>query len=107
MHVAILTFNLGTVTKEQFLATCDELAPKLAATPGLVSKVWLADPSANTYGGVYTFRDRAAFDAFARSDFAKGLASNPTVSGMVMRDYSVLEGPTRVTRGLPASAAVA
>jgi len=105
MHIAILTFQLSGMTKEQFLSTCDEIAPVIAAVPGLVSKVFLSDPSANTYGGVYTFVDRAAFDAFARSDFAKGLASNQKMTGVTIRDYAVLEGPTRVTRGLPARAA--
>ena len=40
------------MTKEQFYAACDELAPALATTPGLVSKAWLADPSTNNYDGV-------------------------------------------------------
>ena len=99
MHIAILTFQLKNLTAEQFRTQCDELAPRLADTPGLLSKVWLADATANTYGGVYTWRDRAAFQAFAHSDFAKSLTQNPNLANAALRDFEVLEGPTRVTRG--------
>ena len=41
--------------------------------PGLISKVWLANPATNTYGGVYTWRDRASMEAFARSELFQGI----------------------------------
>jgi hypothetical protein len=103
MHIAILNFHLKGITKEQFYAACDELAPKLAAVPGLISKVWLADPSSNTYGGVYTFRDRAAFEAFVQGELGSSFRQNPGMTELSIRDYSVLQGPTRVTRGLAAA----
>jgi hypothetical protein len=100
MHIAILTFQLVNTTADQFKRQCDELAPILARTPGLVSKIWLADAPGNTFGGVYTWTDRAAFQAFAASAFAKSLTTNPNVTSVTLRDYSVLDGPTSVTRGL-------
>jgi hypothetical protein len=106
MHIAILEFQLKNMTKEKFVSVCDELAPKLAATPGLISKVWLADASTSTYGGVYTFKDRQAFQDFARSDFAQSLATNPNMTELKMRDFDVLEKPTRVTRGMPSAVAL-
>ncbi len=102
MHIAILSFHLKNTTPEQFKKQCDELAPALAQVPGLISKVWLADATGNTYGGVYTWRDRAAFQAFAQSDLAKTMFNNPSIVDVTTRDYAVLEGPTKVTRGLAA-----
>ena len=32
-------------------------------------------------------------------------ATNPTITNVTLRDYAVLEGPTRVTRGLPGAVA--
>ncbi len=107
MHIAILTFQLNNTTHDDFRAQCEQLAPELAKLPGLISKVWLADPTGNTYGGIYTWRDRAAFQAFAQSDFVKSLASKPSIKNVTVRDYAVLEGPTRVTRGLPSASATA
>jgi quinol monooxygenase YgiN len=100
MHIAVVSFRLKDMTHEQFAATCDELAPAYAAAPGLVSKVWLSDPTGNTYGGVYTWRDRSAFQAFAESALAKQVMTHPNFTDLVVRDFAVLEGPTRVTRGL-------
>jgi quinol monooxygenase YgiN len=102
MHIAILNFHLKNTTPEQFKKQCDELAPALAQIPGLVSKVWLADSTANTYGGVYTWKDRAAFQAFAQSDLAKAMLNNPSLADVTIRDFAVMEGPTKVTRGLAA-----
>jgi quinol monooxygenase YgiN len=100
MHIAVVSFRLKDMTHEQFAATCEGLAPAYAAAPGLVSKVWLSDPTGNTYGGVYTWRDRSAFQAFAESDLAKQVMTHPHFTDLVVRDFAVLEGPTRVTRGL-------
>ncbi len=102
MHIAILNFHLKNTTPDQFRKQCDELAPALAQIPGLISKVWLADTAGNTYGGVYTWQDRAAFQAFIQSDLAKMALNNPSVVDVTVRDYAVLEGPTKITRGLVA-----
>src|SRR5262245_58592528 len=100
MHIAVINFHLSGITRDQFYAACEDVAPEFAAIPGLVSKVWLADPSSNTYGGVYAFRDRAAFEAFTQGDLARSMQTNPSMTKLSIRDYAVLDAPTRVTRGL-------
>jgi Putative mono-oxygenase ydhR len=83
------------------------LAPQFAALPGLISKVWLADPTSNTFGGVYMWQDRAACEAFTRSELFRGVASHPHLSNVASRGFDILEEPTRQTRGLPARPAAA
>jgi hypothetical protein len=61
MHVQIVNFNLKGIADAQFREACDQLAPAFAAVPGLISKVWLADPSTNTYGGVVSLAARGCF----------------------------------------------
>jgi quinol monooxygenase YgiN len=100
MHVQVVNFQLKGATEEQFRAECDNLAPAFAAIPGLISKVWLADGASNTYGGVYTWNDRAAMQAYLASDLFAAVKSHPAFSGVTSRDYGVIEGPTSVTRGL-------
>lgn len=100
MHIAVVNFRLRNMTHEQFAAACDDLAPAFAAAPGLVSKVWLSDPTGNTYGGVYAWRDRAAFQAFTKSDLAAKVITHPSFTDVVVKDFGILEGPTRLTRGL-------
>ena len=105
MHVLVVNFELDGVSEEQYRGLCDELAPAFAEVPGLEAKTWLADADSNTYGGVYMFRDRESFDAFAASDLAAGVAAHPNLANVTMRDFGVLEEPSAVTRGLVGAAA--
>ena len=105
MHTLVVTFNLKNMSDAEFRAFCDEAAPTFAAVPGLLTKVWLADPATNTYGGVYTWRDKQAMVDFTKTDLFKSVATHPNLDGITSTDFAVMEGPTRVTRGLIQAAA--
>ncbi len=100
MHIQIINFHLKDVSEADYRALCDQVAPAFAEVPGLTSKVWLANLSTNTYGGVYTWAGREEMDEFAKSDLFKAVATNPNLADMTSVDFDVLEDPTSVTRGL-------
>ena len=75
-------------------------APAFAAVPGLASKAWLADLAEGIFGGVYTFESEKALDDYLESDLWAGVGANPALVNISVRRFGVLEGPTRVTRGL-------
>jgi hypothetical protein len=100
MHIQIVNFNLKDLSDEDFRRACDGWAPAFGAVPGLVSKVWLANESTNTYGGVYTWVDRQAMEAYVRSDLFQAVATNPSFINIVSTDFGVLAGPGRITREL-------
>lgn len=102
MHILVINFHLKGVTEQQYAGLCDEIAPAFAAVPGLISKVWLADAASGTYGGVYVWEDREAFERFRASDLFKTVASHPNLADITAKDFGVLEAPTRITRGLAA-----
>jgi hypothetical protein len=104
MHVQVVTFNLQGATEAQYRALCDELAPAFAEMPGLISKVWLADPATNTYGGVYLWRDRASYEVYLSSDIFKGVGANPALANISSRDFGILEGPSALTHTLTLAA---
>ena len=105
MIIQVLNFHLLDLSDADYRSACDGLAPELARVPGLLSKVWLADEASNTYGGVYTWVDRQAMDAFARSDFFKAFATNPNFANITSTTFGILEGPSQVTRAAVAIAA--
>jgi hypothetical protein len=107
MYMQIVHFQLKGLSDGEFRAQCDQLAPQWAAISGLISKVWLANPATNTYGGVYTWESRQAMERFVCSDLFADVAANPHFANVTSTDFGVLEGPTRTTSGLPAAAAVA
>ena len=99
MYIQIVNFNLHNMTAAEFEKLCSGFAPQFINVPGLVSKVWLSDAASNTFGGVYTWKDRAAFEAYTRSDLFKAVASHPNLANITSRGFDVLEEPTRQTRG--------
>jgi quinol monooxygenase YgiN len=102
MHILIISFRLDGMSAEAFHELCHELAPTWAQIPGLLSKVWLEDSETNTYGGVYTWSSREAMNEFLQSELFDAIASNPNFIDATVKDYGVIEAPTRVTRGLVA-----
>jgi hypothetical protein len=100
MHAQVITFQLKTLSQDDYAKMCVEVAPIIAQQPGLLAKVWLGNPETNTYGGMYTWRDRQSMEAFMESDLVKSSATDLSIVGFTSRDYAVLEEPTRVTAGI-------
>ena len=100
MHIQIINFNLKDVSREDYEGSCSEIAQAFADLPGLQSKHWLADEAANTYGGVYIWESREAMQQYLESELFSQVANNPAFENVSSREFEVLEGPTRVTRGM-------
>ena len=94
-------FNLNGITQAEYEHACDtQFAPAFSAVPGLLSKFWLSDPATNTYGGVYTWSSREAMQQYSQSSLFQAVVSHPNLANITSRDFSILEQPTRVTRGM-------
>lgn len=102
MYIQVVTFHLKDVSEQAYQALCEDVAPAIANAPGLISKVFLANNETNTYGGVYSWRDRAAMEAWKQSDIFRGLETNPKLVGVESREFGILERATEITRGLTA-----
>ena len=100
MQILIVNFNLDGLPEEDFARSCNELAPVFAEVPGLASKVWLADRAEGTFGGVYTFESEEAVDDYLASELWAGVGATPGLANISIRRFDILEGPTRITRGL-------
>lgn len=99
MHIQLVNFQLNGIDEREYRQECDEAAPVFAAVPGLMSKVWLADRSTNTYGGIYTWRDRQAMQNFLDGDLFRAVRGDPHIRELTSRDFEVLDAPTEVTHG--------
>ena len=102
MHAQVITYRLSGISQEEYQKLCEPLAPIIAAQPGLLEKTWLADPAANSYGGLYKWRDRASMEAFMQTDVVKGFASHPAIVELTSQDFQVWEAASLVTRGVVA-----
>ena len=99
MHLQVITFKLDGIDDAAYQAHAEQNAPTFAALPGLRTKIWLANQQANIYGGIYTWDDVAAMRAYQGGKIFQGLQANPHMIDVAVRDFSILAGPTKVTRG--------
>ena len=105
MYVQIVEFELQGVGRGDYEAFCERLAPSFAQLPGLVAKVWIIDAEANRAGGVYTWVDRGACEAYLAGELFAAARAEPTLANLLSRQFDVLERPTDITRGLAVPAA--
>jgi predicted enzyme related to lactoylglutathione lyase len=93
MHIQVVTFKLNGMTEAEYLRACEEqFAPLFRDLPGLISKVWLRNSATNTYGGVYTWKDRASMSAYVDSDLFRSMRNHPQLMELTSQDYAVLDG---------------
>ena len=100
MHIQFVSLDIVGISQDEWSKVAEEFAPAFADVPGLVSKVWLVDPETNSCcGGIYTWRDRQAMEDYATSDLFKAVVAHPNLANIKASDYTVMETPTRITRG--------
>ena len=98
MHVQLVTFTLAGLSHADLRAGAEAIAPQFAALPGLHSKVWLADPISNTYGGLYTWETHEAMQRYLAGElYATAVRENPAFTDVRSRDFGGLEAATRNT----------
>ena len=100
MHILVINFQLDDLSHEAFADVAQEVAPAFAAIPGLLSKTFLSNPDTNTYGGVYVFENEQAVRDYQASDLYASLGANEHFVNMQVRDFGVLEGPSKITRAM-------
>ena len=98
MHVQIVTFGLNDVGEADYVAACQEETPAFGSIPGLQAKIWLRDADSQTYGAVYLWRDREAYEDYLKGEVWAAVEGDPALSGVQSRDFDVIEQLTRETQ---------
>jgi Putative mono-oxygenase ydhR len=99
MHALFISYALRDSDPVQHAELCEQLAPAVAAVPGLVSKTWLANAETGRFGGFYVFESRAAFERYVASELFDTLTSLGSIAEVVTTEFSVALTPTALTRG--------
>jgi hypothetical protein len=99
MHALFVTYNLRDSDAAQHAELCEQLAPAVAAVPGLLAKTWLTNCETGRFGGFYVFASRAAFERYVASELFDTLLSPSSVRDVTASEFSVAAAPTALTRG--------
>lgn len=99
MHALFVAYTLRDSDPAQHAELCEQLAPAVAAVPGLLAKTWLTNPETGRFGAFYVFASRAAFEHYVASELYDMLLSPASVRDVTANDFSVADIPTALTRG--------
>ena len=99
MHALFVSYVLRGADPVQHSELCEQLAPAVAAVPGLLAKTWLTNRETGRFGGFYVFASREAFERYVASELYDTLLSPGSVAAVSASDFSIAELPTALTRG--------
>ena len=102
MHALVVSYALRGATPGEHAELCEQLAPAVAAVPGLASATWLTNPAAGRFGAFFVFETKPDFDRFVASELFGTISSHGSIDDLSASDYSISDRPTAVTRGLAA-----
>lgn len=92
MHALVVVYGLHGIDSAADAELVDQLAPALAAVPGLVSQTRLENPSTGRYGAFYVFASKAAFDRFVASELYGATHGHAAVTEVAASDFSIPNG---------------
>ena len=98
MHAVFITFHSEAGwddLREPFL----EAAPAIRDVSELVSKTWVQDGA--TFGGFYLFTNGDAAQAYLDGELIAETKAMPIFSDFKVQQYTVIEEPSAITRGVP------
>jgi heme-degrading monooxygenase HmoA len=98
MHIQIATFTLNGITEDEYHAACQDETETFAAIDGLLAKTWLRSPETKTYGAVYLWRDREAYEDYVSGEVWAAVASDSSLTDVKSSDFDVFEDLTRATQ---------
>jgi hypothetical protein len=88
-----------SVSGAEYEEAVGPLADDFAALDGLIWKVWMINEDDGEAGGIYLFEDEASVQAFLDGPLAAGVINHPALSEFSVKEFDVMAGVTKVTRG--------
>ena len=100
MTRTILQINYQfTSSRADHTALVTPMAESIAATPGLIWKIWLMNEVDREAGGIYLFESREAAQAFVSSPAVKSFAGQPSITAVNAKLFEPVEALSKITRG--------
>jgi quinol monooxygenase YgiN len=98
MYVQVVTFGLKGISEDEYRDGCQQETSTFASVPGLLTKIWLRDPESNTYGAVYLWRDREAYETYLKGDVWASVEGDESLTNVTSKSFGVIEELTSETQ---------
>ena len=93
-----VNFKLA-VSAEEYRKLSGSVAQAFAEVAGLRWKVWILNEAENEAGGIYLFDSADSLRAYLDGPLAAQIASLPAIRDLSVKQFSVMDGETEITRG--------
>ncbi len=93
-----MTYGLRDLSAQEHGELVEQLAPSLAAVPGLLSENWIEDTVEGRYGTFYVFETKAAADSFVASGLFAVFRSHRGLSELSTSQFAVRRRTPAVAR---------
>ena len=94
-----ITFHAPNGASESAEQAAWERAHKIAVWPGLIWKIWIAEPTQLLFGGIYLFENEASAKAYLEGPIGKSIRAIPDISDFDAQLFEIEEKLSAVTRG--------
>jgi antibiotic biosynthesis monooxygenase (ABM) superfamily enzyme len=98
MHLQVVTYRIADINEADFIAANREFAEMMAAVPGLIAKIWLRGDGADSFGGVYLWQDREAYESFLAGELWAEALNDDSLLDLASHDYGVMDELTKTTQ---------
>lgn len=98
MQALFVNFKVPGKSLDEVAEMIEPLVPAFSDLPGLLAKIWIADPDTNRYGALYLWRDEESRDAFLASELWAGVQAHPNLANFDVRPFAVIEEFTKQTQ---------
>ena len=89
MHALVVLYGLRGIGTAAHAELADQLAPALAAVPGLVSRMQLENTASGRHGIFYLFASRPDFDRFVASELYGVTHEHAAVTEVATSDFAI------------------
>jgi len=94
-----ITFRNAHGSSEAAQKAAQQRAQQIAEWPGLLWKIWIADPAQSLYGGIYCFADEASATAYLNGPVVDSMQAVPGVSDFQAQLFDINPALTAIDRG--------
>ena len=93
-----VNFKLA-VSAEEYRKLSASVAQAFAEVAGLRWKVWILNEGQNEAGGIYLFDSAESLRTYLDGPLAAQIASLPAIQDLSVKQFSVMDEETGITRG--------
>jgi hypothetical protein len=94
-----INFKYNDVSAAEFEETVNPMAGPISELEGLLWKIMMLNEETSEAGGIYLFENAASVNNYLSGPIVAQVTSHPALSDFSVKQFGIMEGFTKITRG--------